>query len=363
MTPYLEGFSEYFQIKRENFDLNGTFGLRAFGSIRVGYANEQFEREGRGFSDVSENTFRAAYDARLFNYVGVRASVDSGERRGDGYILSQIDYEEGPAGTQPGLRYFDEADRDRTKAMLVLSANPHDQVGVFFQFTTTRDTFLADESIPEGREHFGLLSQDMNAWAVGADYSLSETVHFGLTYGWDQYESTQKSRNANPPPDPTWTDPARNWSMDNTEKVNTVTGYVDMLGLLQSRADLRVGYEMNDSDNNFSYYGPRIDSLGAAGQFIPLPNVTNDWRRFTVDFKFYVSKAVGIGVGYWYENFDVTDWNTVDYDPANPAGGGPVGFYPSTGTPRIDYLASLMTGYGNRPYSGGRVFARMLYRF
>ena len=119
--------------------------------------------------------------------------------------------------------------------------------------------------------------------------------------------------------------------MDNTEKVNTVTGYVDVLGLLQSRADLRVGYEMNDSDNNFNYYGPRIDSLDAAGQFIPLPNVTNDWRRFTVDFKFYVSKAVGIGVGYWYENFDVTDWNTVDYDPANPAGGGPVGFYPSTG--------------------------------
>ena len=300
VTPYQEGFSEYFQIKRENFDLNGTFGLRGFGSLRVGYANEQFEREGRGFSDVSENTYRAAYDARLFNYVGVRASLDSGERRGDGYILSQIDYEEGPAGTQPGLRYFDEADRDRTKAMLVLSANPHDQVGVFFQFTTTRDTYLPDESIPAGREHFGLLSQDMNAWAVGADYSLSEAVHFGLTYGWDQYESTQKSRNANPPPDPTWTDPARDWSMDNTEKVNTVTGYVDVLGLLKSRADLRVGYEMNDSDNNFNYYGPRIDSLNDAGQFIPLPNVTNDWRRFTVDFKFYVSKAVGIGVGYWY---------------------------------------------------------------
>jgi MtrB/PioB family decaheme-associated outer membrane protein len=363
VTPYLEGFSEYFQITRKNFDVNGTFGLRDFGSIRIGYANEQFDREGRGFSDVSENMFRAAYDAQLFNYIGVRASLDAGQRRGDGYILSEIDYEEGPAGTQPGLRYFDEADRDRTKAMLVLSANPYDQVGVFFQFTTTRDTFLPDESIPEGREHFGLLSQDMNAWAVGADYSLSETVHFGLTYGWDKYDTTQKSRNANPPPDPTWTDPSRNWFLDNTEKVNTVTAYVDMLGLMQSKADLRVGYEMNDSDNNFDYYGPRIDSLTAAGQFIPLPNVVNDWRRFTVDFKYYVSQAVGVGIGYWYENFDVTDWNTLDFDPANFTGGGPVGFYPSTGTPRIDWLAGLMTGYGNRPYDGSRFFVRMLYRF
>jgi hypothetical protein len=264
---------------------------------------------------------------------------------------------------QPGLRYYDEADRDRTKAMLVFSANPTDQVGVFFQFTTTRDTFKADESIPVGREQFGLLSNDLNAWAVGADYSLNEMVHFGATYGWDEFNAVQKSRNANPPPDPTWTDPARNWFLDNTEKVNTVTAYVDMLGLMQSKADLRVGYEMNDSDNNFDYYGPRIDSLTAAGQFIPLPNVVNDWRRFTADFKYYVSQAVGVGIGYWYENFDVTDWNTLDFDAASFTGGGPVGFYPSTGTPRIDWLGGLMTGYGNRPYSGGRFFLRMLYRF
>jgi Sigma-54 interaction domain/NifU-like domain len=31
--------------------------------------------------------------------------------------------------------------------------------------------------------------------------------------------------------------------------------------------------------------------------------------------------------------------------------------------PRIDWLAGLMTGYGNRPYSGVRFFVRMLYRF
>jgi len=362
-TPYLEGFSEYFQITRKNFDLNGTFPLKEFGNVRVGYANEKYEREGRGFSDVSENTFRAAYDARLFNYVGVRASIDTGQRRGDGYILSGIDYEEGPSGTQPGLRYFDEADRDRTKAMLVLSANPYDQVGVFFQYTTTRDAYFGDASIPPGREQFGLLSNDINAWAVGADYTLNEMVQFGITYGWDKFNALQKSRNANPPPDPTWTDPSRDWYLDNTEKVNTVMAYADVLGLMKAKADLRIGYEMNDSDNNFRHYGPRIDSLAAAGQFIALPNVVNDWRRFTVDFKYYVNKAVGLGIGYWYENFDVTDWNTIDADPNNPAGGGPVGFYPSTGVPRIDWLGGLMTGYGNRPYSGSRVFARMLYRF
>jgi MtrB/PioB family decaheme-associated outer membrane protein len=358
-TDFVEGLSEYFQITRRNFDLNGTFGLRDFGSLRVGYANEQYEREGRGFSDASENTFRLAYDARLLNYVGIRASYDAGRRRGEGYIFTEVDYETentGPAGTQPGLRYFDEADRDRTRAMLVLSANPLDVVGVFFQFTTTRDTFLGDEAIPAGREQFGLLSQDVNAWAIGADYAMNDMVHFGLTYGWDEFSALQKSRNANPPPDPTWTDPARNWFLDNNEKINTVLAYVDLLGLMDAKADLRVGFEMNDSKNAFDYSGPRIDSLAAAGQFIPLPNVINDWRRFTLDFRYFVNRSLGVGVGYWYEDLNIEDWNTLDSL-------GPVGFFPQDGQPRIDWLGGLMTGYGNRPYNGGRLFARMLYRF
>lgn len=355
-TPHLEGISEYFQITRKNFDANGTFGLREFGSIRVGYANEIFDREGRGFSEVTENTFRLAYDARLFDYVTVRASLDEGRRRGDGYILSGIDYETGPGGTQPGLRYFDEADRDRTRGMLVFSVNPLDQVGLFLQYTTIRDTFLGDESIPAGREQFGLLSQDINAWAAGFDYSPNDVLHLGLTYGWDEFDAVQKSRNAAPPPSAEWIDPARNWFLDNNEKVNTILAYADLVGLMDAKADLRVGYEMNDSKNAFDYYGPRIDSLTAAGQFIPLPNVVNDWTRFTVDFKYFVNRAVGIGVGYWYEDFNVEDWNTLD-------SAGPVGFFAADGNPRVDWLGGLMTGYGNRPYNGGRVFARMLYRF
>jgi hypothetical protein len=33
------------------------------------------------------------------------------------------------------------------------------------------------------------------------------------------------------------------------------------------------------------------------------------------------------------------------------------------GTPRIDLLGELSTGYGNRPYAGNTAFVRLLYRF
>ncbi|MCM3881963.1 MAG: MtrB/PioB family outer membrane beta-barrel protein [Vicinamibacterales bacterium] len=356
LTPQVEGFSEYYHIARKNFDVNGTFRLQDFGSLRVGYANELFDREGRGFSEVSENTFRLAYDATLVNIVTIRTSLDSGRRRGDGYILSGIDYESGPAGTQPGLRYYDEADRDRTRGALVFSVNPVSMASVFVQFSTTRDTFLADESIPAGREQFGLLSQDMTAVVGGVDINPNDMAHLGVSYGRDKFDTLQKSRNANPPPDPTWTDPLRDWTLDNNEVVNTFMAYFDLVGLAESKADLHFSFERNDSDNAFTYGGPRIAQLQAANTFIPLPNVINDWNRFTVDLKYYLTKSVGLGVGYWYEKQNVTDWNTIDSN-------GPVGFTAATGTPRIDWLGGLMTGYGNRPYEGQTAFVRLLYRF
>jgi hypothetical protein len=356
LTPHVEGLSEYFQITRKNFDASGTFRLREYGSLKIGYANEQYDREGRGFSDVSENTFRLAYDAGLFDRANVRVTFDSGARRGDGYIISGVDYESGPAGTQPGLRYFDEADRDRTRAAVIFSVNPVPMASAYVQYSTTRDEFKADESIPAGREFFGLQQQDINGFVVGADVSPNEMLSFGISYGHDTFSALQTSRNANPPPDPTWTDPNRNWSLDNDEDVNTFLLYADVLGLAQSKADLRFSYERNDSDNAFTFGGPRIPALESAGQFIPLPNVVNEWNRFTIDAKYYLSPKLGIGVGYWYEDLSVSDWNTIDTN-------GPVGFSDATGTPRIDWLGGLVTGYGNRPYTGNTFFVRALVRF
>ncbi len=355
-TEEVEGYSEYFHITRKNLDANATFGLRKYGSLRVGYANEKFDREGRGFSEVSDNMLRVAYDANLFEMVTVRATFDSSRRRGDGYILSGVDYESGPAGTQPGLRYYDEADRDRTKGSIVFSANPVDSVGVFVQFATTRDTFLADDSIPAGREQFGLLSQDSNAVVAGVDVNPNDVVHFGMSYGHDEFDALQKSRNANPPPDPSWTDPARNWTLDNNEVVKTFMAYLDLEGLANAKANVHLSYERNDSDNAFNYGGPRIAVLQSTNAFIPLPNVVNEWNRFTADVKYFFTPKVGVGLGYWYDKLEVTDWATID-------SGGPQAFNASTGVPRIDWLGGLMTGYGNRPYEGSRVFARLLYRF
>ena len=352
-----EGFSPQFDNSRHLFDANVSFSTNGWGTVRAGYGREDIERHGRGFADVGENIFRLSYDAYSNQYVTVRGSFDVGRRRGSGFVETGVDYETGPGGTQPTLRYYDEADRDRTRGSIILTAMPAQTVDVFFQFTGGRDKYLADDSVPVDRpgELFGLHRQTVTSYNVGANFYPSDMVSLGVNYGRDTFSSLQRSRNAAPPPSAEWTDPSRDWTLDNDDKVNNFGLYVDLTRPLRN-TDIRFGYDYSDSDNSFVHGGPRIAALTAINQFIPLPDVDNTWHRATADVSYFITSRVGVGVGYYFEKLDVVDFNTIDTD-------GPGGFAPATGDPRLDWLGGLTLGYGNRPYSGHTGFVRLLYRF
>lgn len=352
-----EGHSPQFDNSRHLFDGNFTFTPTQWGTLRVGYGHEAVERHGRGFSDVGENIFRASFDTYTSQYVTFRASYDMGWRRGEGFIETGIDYETGPGGTQPTLRYYDESDRDRKRASLLVTVMPRDTFDVFVQFGGGWDDYMADNSVPVDRpgELFGLQSADSTSWNFGVNFHPTDMLAAGASYGHDTYDSLQLSRNANPPPDPTWTDPNRDWTMDNGDSVNTFSAYLDLRRAFRN-TDIRFGYDLSDSNNAFVFGGPRIGSLTAAGQFIPLPDVDNTWQRASVDVQYFLNNRVGIGVGWYFENLDVVDFNTLDTD-------GPVGFATQTGDPRLDWLGGITLGYGNRPYTGNTVQARVIYKF
>lgn len=360
-----EGHTPQFDSSRHTFDATASYTPTGFGTVRVGYGHEQVRRDGRGFADVGEHMFRASWDTYSNSFVSVRATFDQGWRRGTGFVEAASGSDDtgvpstGPGGTQPTLRYYDEADRDRTRGTLIVTVMPRDNVDVFFQFSGGKDKYLRDQEtpVPVGRENelFGLLDSSVASWNVGANFNPSDQVSAGASYGYDTYSSFQRSRNSNPPPDPSWDDPNRDWTLDNDDKINYVNAYVDLLRLV-TNTDIRFGYDLTDSDNSFTHGGPRIAGLAALGQFIALPNVTNTWHRFTADVQHYFTQKVGVGFGYYFEKLDISDFSVIDTN-------GPVGFAQPTGEPRIDWLGVLLTGYGPRPYTGNTGFVRLLYKF
>ena len=185
-------------------------------------------------------------------------------------------------------------------------------------------------------------------------------VNFGADYGRETYHSLQQSRNANPAPDPQWTDATRNWTLTNDETVNNASVYLNLVKAI-AKTDIRFGYDYSDSDQGFLHGGPRIAGLTAAGTFIPLPNVTNKWQRATFDLKYAITPKVGLGFAYYYEKFDVSDFATIN--TAGPASLPVALLGAQTDTPRNDWLGSITTGYGNRPYKGQTGYVRVFYMF
>jgi MtrB/PioB family decaheme-associated outer membrane protein len=333
------GFSEQFNIKENLADVNVNFNVLPYTTLRVGYGYDSFDRTGRSFSNMTDNTVRTSIDTVGNQWVTVRALYEFTDRKGSGF--SQDALEDG--GFQPGLRFYDEADRTRHRGTLLFVVTPKDTIDVTFSLAAGADTYSGP-----GHE-FGLLDNNNRAYNTGIDFYPSDALSFGANYGRDHFDSNQKSRNANPPPDPQFTDPSRDWMLKNTENVNNFNLYAD-LPKLARKTNARVTYDFSDSDNGFAFSGPRILSLAAAGQFIPLPNVTNSWNRIGADVQYFFVPRVGFAVDYWYERFNTKDFNTIDI-PGQP------------GTPRIDYLGEISTGYGNRPYRGTTAFVRLLYLF
>jgi MtrB/PioB family decaheme-associated outer membrane protein len=351
------GPTEQFNIRENTFDLTGTFNILPYTALRVGYVYDDFNRTGRAFSDMRDYTFRASLDTVGHQYVMLRFTYDHTNRIGSGFSVASIE----DGGAQPGLRFYDEADRDRNKGTLLFVLTPVDLV----DFTVS---VAAGKDIYNGPGHdFGLLNNSNTAYNAGVNVSPTKQVAFGANYGYEKFSSLQNSANANPIGSDygSWTDPNRVWNLTNDEKVKNFDLYLDLKKAIEN-TDIRFGYTYSDSDNAFIHSGPRVQELltntaftvgdakpcaaGLTSCFQPLPNVTNKWQRLTADLKYFFTKNVGLGLGYWYEKLEVSDYATIDI-PGQP------------GTPRIDYLGEINTGYGNRPYSGSTGFLRLLYAF
>jgi len=333
--------SEYASLKRQSFDVDASFTPTTYGAFRIGYGREAADQTYREIPSYGENTFRASFDTIGNRYVMLRAMYTNSRRSGPVDVEVITD-----AGAQPDSRQFDVANRNSYRGALILEVAPLPVVGFSVSAFKGRDEY------PD--QQFGLLNNDNNGVTLGVDLTPTDTVTLSFNYGRENYAALQQSRNANPAPDPSWTDPNRNWNLNNTEKVND---YGVNLGLVRivPKAEIRLGFDRSDSDQGFLYGGPRVAMMAATidkatglPTFMPLPDVTNIWKRATADFKYFLSPRVAIGATYMYDNYAVSDFAST-YNP--------------DGTPRYDPLGGLILGYGFRPYTANTGWFRVIYLF
>ncbi len=358
------GETEPFNIRQSTFDANAMFNVSPHTDLRVGYTVDDVKRTHRELSGSTDYTFRTTLDTVGNDYVMLRLIYERSQRVGTGLDVEGLV----EAGFQPGLRTYDVADRGRNRGWVVVTLTPAAVFDVTFSMAAARDRFGG-----EGHQ-FGLFDNDNTVFNVGINARPKDKVQVGANYGRDTYSALLKARNANPDCRLTascpasgynsWVDPNRDWQLDQDEKVNNASVYLDLLHAIK-KADIRFSYDYSDSNNGYVHSGPRIQELSTATALTPadtarpcavgltscfeaLPPVTNKWQRFLVDVQYMFTHNAGLGLGYRFEKLNISDFATIDLQP---------------GTPRIDYLGEISTGYGNRPYKANTAFLRILYFF
>ncbi len=348
------GETEPFAINRNTFDVNASLTPFTFGAIRFGYGYDRYEHGVRAAEGWKDKTFRVSFDTASFDFMTLRAMYENSARE-------LVDLDTAAilgVGHQPALRFFDEAGRNRDRFTLMAEFNPMSSVGVNLSVAYGKDDYKGADST----QQFGLLNNDNMAYTIGVSYAPNAKVNVGADYGRETFTAVQESRNANPAPDAQWTDPNRNWTMTNDENVNTFTLYLNLNKLI-AKTDMRLAYDYSSSDQAFVHSGPRIAALAATapGQFIALPNVTNAWTHLTFDLTYALSRKLALGFSLLHEKFDVSDFATINTAGSQTLPRGDVSTVSDKA--RIDWWGSLLTGYGNRPYSGTTGVVRMFYYF
>ena len=349
------GETEPLNINRNTFDVTAAYAMPV-GTLRAGYTVDRYEHTERATEGWKDNTTHVSYDLIGTQMVTVRAQYDYTKR--DAIDTSTDIIAEG--GAQTALRFYDEASRKRNRGSVIVDINPLAMVGLNFTYSGAKDDYQGADA----GQQFGLLNNKNNTFTMGVNVAPNEKVNFGADYGRTTYKALQQSRNSNPAPDAQWTDPNRNWTLNNNETVNNASAYLNLVKII-AKTDLRAGYDYMDSDQAFIHGGPRLTTpttgLIAVGQFVALPNVTNKWQRLSFDLTHSLNQKVGLGFSYYFEKFDVADFATL-----NTAGSATLpltSLGAQTDTPRNNWLGSITTGYGNRPYKGQTAYFRVFYNF
>lgn len=348
--------TEHFNIRQNTFETGATLTMIRNSSVKLGYIVDDVKRDGRGFSGMTDYTFRASLDTYGNQYLMLRALYERTNRVGNGF--SEASIEEG--GAQPGLRFFDEADMGRNKGSVILQVTPSERFDLGFVVAAGRDKYRG-----AGHE-FGLLDNSNSSYNFTFNVYPVERLTVGANYGYEKFGAFQKSRNANPLSGvagayESWLDANRDWNLDNDEKVQNFGLYADIVKVLPN-TDLRFNYDRSHSNQAFVYGGPRIQELstnvaltvgdglpcgaGITSCFTPLPNITNTWQQFRVEATHLFRAVYGMAAGYSYEKFNIVDFATRNL---------------TDGSPRIDPLGAITTGYGNRPYKGQTFSVRFMY--
>jgi MtrB/PioB family decaheme-associated outer membrane protein len=322
----LLGTSEPFEYKRHFLDVNAVYTGLSYASLRFGYGLEHDDRRYRYVHETTDHVFRASIDTSRLTNVMVRAQYEHSNRTGEGFDEQALS----AVNEQLSLRQFDISDRARDRISTIVQFTPSDILGI------TATIGIGRDDRPD--EFFGLLDNHHRFFTVGFDVTPSDAFTASVSYGRENYDTLQRSRQANPGDQ--FNDPRRDWETDMDEDVDTFSANVE-LPALNERTSVRFGYDLSRAESRYLYLLAPDSTLATPEQ---LPPVKNTFHRAHASARYDFTSRLALGVSYWFDRYAVSDFAR-EPDVLEPLG------IPGSG---------LFLGYVFQPYTAHTATVRLI---
>jgi MtrB/PioB family decaheme-associated outer membrane protein len=332
------GPSQYHSVRRSSFDADAGFDVAAFTQLKVGYTHLGTDYEHRLWEQTAEHGYRVSLDTTGHRLLGLRALFEDRTRTGDGFEAEALT----EVGELIGMRHFDIADRNRRRFTLIANAFPGGVFGLTASAGVGRDEY---PDSPHGLQHY-----DSDQYSVGFNIAPNAPYDLFASYGWEHYDSLQRSRSATSAADQL--NPLRDWTTDYTGKVNYLEAGINVSAI--QRTLIRISGDWNKSNDTYLYGLVTGSPLAVPEQ---LPPVRNELTRAEIDVTYDLGRNVQFGVAYWFDDYNVQDFAL---GPTTLTG---IALPPVQEGAPVVATNALLLGYLYRPYTAHAGFVRLTYGF
>ncbi len=337
-------------------DYGIDFGLTFLRSntLTIGYARNNIKRKHREVAESDDDIFTVAFDSTPLSWLDIRASYEMSQREGEYDFTVPFGDEERPPQL-PWLRKYDEANRDRDRAQLLLTFSPYENLTLTAQLIDGKDDF--EDSI------FGLLEDTHRVYSLDIDYTLNEIASVFAFGSFEKYCNKEAARQWNPGPpestgegDPYVTDTDiesdSNWDAKSEDTVRTIGAGFSVTPAGQKNS-LHCWYSLSKAEGEVVFSSPVGGSSADTNNFEPIPfdQVDNSkLQTFNAAVKHSMTKKVALIIGYMYERWSMNDFNYdgFTYIPTLTSGA---------------YNASLFMGTLEPKYSVNIEYIKLHFRF
>ena len=328
--------SEYHSVKRSTFDVDAAFTVAPYTSLKAGYSQQGTDYTHRIWESTSEDVFRVSLDSTGTQRFMVRALYENRQRTGDGFNAHALE----EVGELPTMRHFDVADRDRNRFTFIGTAMVSSIIEVNASAGVGRDEYTDSGH--------GLQSFDSDQYSIGANVAPDDRYSLTASYGWENYSSNQRSRNASD--DLQFVDPKRDWTTDYTGKVNFFEAGLDISAI--QRTLIRISGDWNKSNDTYLYGLVTGSPLAVPEQ---LPPVKNELLRAEIDLTYDLGRNLKLGVVYWFDDYKVEDFALGSETISG------ISFPPVQEGEQAPSTNALLLGYQDRLYTAHVGFVRLTY--